>query len=401
MWFRVFLTGCSLAGVALFGWIASHTSFHKVVLGRYSVGYFTLLVVVAAGSAATVVMQFAPFYKRVYRLRREIVLTLSACLALPLAAEIAIRALDPFGISHFEERSQSLSAHIPDPVLVYKLPSRSQGELQGVTVSTNELGLRDRAIEPKRERELRILLLGDSITFGLGVTIEATFGRKLESILSSRLGRPVRTVNAGVGGYNTVQAYGLLKTHVAAIQPDVVTLLYVPNDIELADPSFDPTPKPVRGTSPPQVLGYLLENSWLYRLGNFTIRHPYTKPSDSFDRKARGVRESMDALARIATACRERRMAFAVFFYRPMRPSAPDAFFMDELFAEVSQVGYNYGFRVTDTASWWGDADVRNSVVDWPNEQGHEILATGMAHHLMRNERVLKASDVSLKLGGG
>jgi hypothetical protein len=96
-------------------------------------------------------------------------------------------------------------------------------------------------------------------------------------------------------------------------------------------------------------------------------------------------------------------MAFAVFFYRPMRPSAPEAFFMDELFAEVSQVGHTYGFRVTDTASWWGDTDVRNSVVDsfHPNEQGHEILATGMAHHLLRNERVLKASDVALKLGGG
>ena len=80
-----------------------------------------------------------------------------------------------------------------------------RGAYQGVTISTNALGFRDRELERKQDGELRILLLGDSITFGYGVSAEETYGRKLEAILASRLGRRVRTVNAGIGGFNTVQ----------------------------------------------------------------------------------------------------------------------------------------------------------------------------------------------------
>ena len=36
-------------------------------------------------------------------------------------------------------------------------------------MSINELGMRDRKLEKKRDGELRILLLGDSVTFGWGV----------------------------------------------------------------------------------------------------------------------------------------------------------------------------------------------------------------------------------------
>ncbi|HEV8722249.1 MAG TPA: SGNH/GDSL hydrolase family protein [Candidatus Binatia bacterium] len=107
-----------------------------------------------------------------------------------------------------------------------------------MAVSINKLGLRDRELERKQDQELRILLLGDSVTFGWGVPIEATFGRRLELYWPQKEG-PVRTINSGVGGYNTVQEYAFLRSFVDTVEPEMVVLLYVRNDIESNDPPFE------------------------------------------------------------------------------------------------------------------------------------------------------------------
>jgi hypothetical protein len=125
--------------------------------------------------------------------RWEIFLTFSSILISLIVAEIAIRVLAPLGVSYVEEASKYHLDKVSDPILVYKHAPHLRRTYQGVSVFINELGFRDRKLERKRDGELRILLPGDSVTFGWGVPIEATFGRKLENILTSKLGRPVRS----------------------------------------------------------------------------------------------------------------------------------------------------------------------------------------------------------------
>jgi len=174
-------------------------------------------------------------------------------------------------------------------------------------------------VEKKLDGELRILLLGDSVTFGWGVPIDTTFGRKLETILTSKLGRPVRTVNTGVGSYNTVQEYAVLRTYTDVIQPDVVVLVYLSNDIQTNDPPFDPRSQlSLKGKSPREAVTILLRHSWLYRLGYFAYRLLRSSRPASLDKNARGFRESMAALSAIAKFCRERGIAYVTFFY-PLR----------------------------------------------------------------------------------
>jgi lysophospholipase L1-like esterase len=393
MWFRVCLGVCSAVFLAFFGWLTTHESFSAPVLGRYSFRYFALLLGVAAVAFASLVAQVPPLYKRVHRVRLRIALALVAVVAAFVAAEIAVRVFDPLGISLVEESSKLLSGHISDPALVYRLPSRAHGVYQGVTMSTNQLGLRDRGLDRKRDGELRILLLGDSITLGWGVAAEETFGRRLESILESRLARRVRTVNGGVGGYNTVQEYAFLKAHVAEIEPDLVLLLYLHNDIQPSNPHFGPRSQTdLHGKTPPKVARILLEKSWLYRLARLVLSDSDPSQLAWFDKDAPGVKDSMNALAGIARLCRERNIEFDTFFYREKQQSGRDAPHMDQLFAEVSNVGNTHGFRVSDTRSWWGDMDRRSvtiSAVDWhPNARGHDILATGMAGVLMTQDSV-------------
>jgi lysophospholipase L1-like esterase len=301
---------------------------------------------------------------------------------------------DPLGISYFQESARYHLDKLSDPVLVFKHAPSTRRNYQGVSVSINALGLRDRELA-KKDDELRVLLLGDSVTFGWGVPIEATFGRKLERTLRSKTARRVRTINTGVGGYNTVQEYAVLKTYADAIEPDVVVLLYVGNDIESNEPPFDPWSEvSLRGKTPPQAIALLLWKSWLYRLLRFAFEYRFASRSSHSnapapaDRNARGVEESMDALSAIARFCRERAVHFVTFFYR--MKSEP----LSNLFLKVQTIGETYGFSVVDVGSWWNDVDARavtNSTVDsHPNERGHEVLASGMSDFLMAHGLVDK-----------
>ena len=321
-------------------------------------------------------------------MRREIILTLSSVLISLIIGELMIRVLDPLGISYYQGSSEYHLDKLPDPILIYKHAPALDRTYQGTRVLINDLGQRDRKLEKKQDGELRILLLGDSVTFGWGVPAEVTFGRKLESMLASQPGRVVRTVNTGVGSYNTVQEYAVLRAYAEVIEPDVVVLLYVNNDIKPHYPPFDPWSKlSLVGKSPPQAIKILLWKSWLYRLGQFALRFSPLNSPASLDTNESGVAESMDALASIATFCRKRDLGFVTFFYRSKGVELEGL--SSSLLSKIQSIGQTHGFPVADVGLWWAGFDRRsviNSIVDThPNEQGHGILAAGMADFLTKH----------------
>lgn len=82
----------------------------------------------------------------------------------------------------------------PDPRTIFRLrPSSSayfhfpveDNLIDKIRVDISAQGLRDRTYGPKAEDEFRILLLGDSFTFGQTVEFADTIGRRLESMLQS------------------------------------------------------------------------------------------------------------------------------------------------------------------------------------------------------------------------
>jgi lysophospholipase L1-like esterase len=397
MWLRVIFAGWSLSLLVLLAWLTTQQSSESRILGRYSPEYFTLLVTIALLAAAGLLAQHPFLYRRLHLLRREIALVVFSMFLSLLVAELAIRVLDPLGVSYFAETAKYHLDKIPDDRLVFKHKPGLQRTYQGVEVSINELGLRDRPLEKKQAGEVRILLLGDSVTFGWGVPVEATFGRRLEQMLVSRLGRPVRTVNTGVAGYNTVQEYAALERYADVVEPDIVVLVYAVNDIESNDPPFDPrSALSLRGKSPPEAINILLWKSWLYRLGRFAYFYAPSNDPESLDPRARGVKDSLEALSAIATFCRTRGISFATFFYRSNREPTGG---VRTLLGELKRVGRMHGFPVVDVGAWWGDVDMRvmtNSVIDpHPNEQGHAIVAREMAEVLLAQGLVPRVAEGS------
>lgn len=100
-------------------------------------------------------------------------------------------------------------------------------------VKTNALGMRERELDAGSAPDtMRILTLGDSFVFGLGVDREQTFQMVLEEQLKKDLGRNVEVLNSGVPGYGTCHQELLLKDLAPRLKPQMVlSCFYVGNDL--------------------------------------------------------------------------------------------------------------------------------------------------------------------------
>jgi lysophospholipase L1-like esterase len=124
--------------------------------------------------------------------------------------------------------------------------------LMGADVRINSQGLRDNDYSlTKPWGVYRILLLGDSTTFGWGVPLEETTAKILERKLNAeRLPgyQHFEAINAGVGNYDTVQEVTYYESQGREFHPDLVILVYFIND-----------PEPV----PSEKKGFLIDRSYL------------------------------------------------------------------------------------------------------------------------------------------
>lgn len=93
-----------------------------------------------------------------------------------------------------------------------------------VTIRTNRYGLRQPDPElPKPAGVTRLLLLGDSFTFGFPIPDGQTFADLIEEQLNAR-GMRVDVVNGGVSGYSPTLHYLSLRDQFLAFEPDAVIL---------------------------------------------------------------------------------------------------------------------------------------------------------------------------------
>lgn len=103
-----------------------------------------------------------------------------------------------------------------------------------VVIETNDLGLRHPELAPGDHGEHRILVLGDSITFGDYVDREETYPTRLERMLGEA-GRRVEVVNAGLPGASTRDEFYLYHEVRDAVEPDAVLLAMYLNDAQSSD----------------------------------------------------------------------------------------------------------------------------------------------------------------------
>jgi lysophospholipase L1-like esterase len=173
------------------------------------------------------------------------VLFFSGCLLAGILGEVTARLFfEPPQTVFFKEQSDSIPKsgkgdqsfmlatergfrHRPNSEVVIKNHPFSPQAL--LSFKTNSIGYRNREIGPKTGR--RILFLGDSVTFGLGMPEENTFVRLVEDQARQR-GENWETINSAVKGLGMDAELAILTETGLALQPDLVVLDFYLNDFQ-------------------------------------------------------------------------------------------------------------------------------------------------------------------------
>ena len=157
--------------------------------------------------------------------------------SLLFASVIAALLMGEWYIRHFHRQLvQELIGplYIEDPVTLFRirplLSTRHRFAGYDVVYHTNSLGLRTREIDSAFPAN-RIICLGDSFTFGMGVKDDETYPYNLETYLKNALpNENIGVINAGQIGWGTGQELRWLESSGLNLKPMGVVLQFCYND---------------------------------------------------------------------------------------------------------------------------------------------------------------------------
>ncbi len=298
--------------------------------------------------------------------------------------EVLLRVWDPMGMEYFSESRRYFESMVDHDAYGYIHKPGYTDILQGVEVSTNSDGLRGPEIDIKCDREMtRVLVLGDSVVFGWGVSHENTFSQVLQTWISKDNSQ-TKVISAGVGSWNTRTEYEFLKSKGMIFSPDLIVLVVVSNDIN---------PKRVGNTDVEK--GLLFDNSCLTSRGKTTqeigklwrwsAEHSFAFGSIQYLWKVRNTREksqkisedclqwqdAKSALDGIIDICAENGVVLVPFLYGSI-----DGVRTDSVLAlydrHLRAAGLTPGFM---PGVLFSDPDLGNSIIDrHANAEGHRII---------------------------
>ena len=157
-----------------------------------------------------------------------------------------------------------------DAVLFWRQKPNLDVHFQGADLRTDSLGLRNkREGYFKDEETFRIVCLGASPTFGWGVEYEDTYPYRLEKLLKKRMGKKIEVINAANIGYTSYQGLVFLNKEIDNLNPDLITVSYVLNDLDkyrFYRSNGKPDKELTRVNSFMVGLRNILSNSKFYRL---------------------------------------------------------------------------------------------------------------------------------------
>jgi hypothetical protein len=157
-----------------------------------------------------------------------------AILAAAVFAEAALRVYGLFDKNRGLKNSMGVPNtkyhHSFKPGSSCRLVSSKKGEYD-VGVKINNYGFRgkDMTID-KKPGVVRIMVIGDSFTFGVGAEEDQTIPYLIERYLKER-GANVEVINAGFGGYSPLLHYLRTKDEYLEFKPDIALYLFDYSDL--------------------------------------------------------------------------------------------------------------------------------------------------------------------------
>ena len=140
--------------------------------------------------------------------------------------------------------------------------------------TVNEQGFRVRSenimYDADRGEHFRIICLGDSFTFGHGVSDDKTYPIFLEKFLEHKWQREVQVINAGVCGVTITEEFDMYKNNCIQLQHNLVILLFESGDI--LDLSGELLSQKEGNLNGRMITNKYLQNSRIYTLLKKTLQ---------------------------------------------------------------------------------------------------------------------------------
>ena len=247
-----------------------------------------------------------------------------------------------------------------EPRIGYTLKPEAKLEVWNDAFESNELGYRTGALA-KRPGIFRILFLGDSWTYGMGIKEAESFPKVLEGLAPEPVagGRAVECWTLALPGYNLLNEIAAFELWETALAPDAVVIVPSSNDNE-STPQVSPKGELYAGSaSPPDAFGE-----------PHSVWHSFPWLFDGYRALARW-RISFDRVRGLELHLRRRGVPSALLFVARWRPEIAHRF--------VAESGIESPYAVVPEALTLGDW-----LTNVPNPHGNARANRVYAHLLYR-----------------
>lgn len=262
----------------------------------------------------------------------------------------------------------------------------------------NALGYRDldRA-QPKPAGVRRILSLGDSFTWGVGIQFDDAWPQRVERALSRARGERWEAVNLAEPGMNAVEQVSRLDREGWGYGPDAVVLAWVLNDAEDENAAEARRARDwaEEAERKPGAAERLLSRSALFRLARARIHATIENR-----RRASGYRaiyadgypgwtRAEQALQTMSAAAHARGVPFVVVIFPLFANPLDERYPFADLHHKVAEAARRAGAHVLDLLPEYRSLDWRLLVVDGaadehPNEIAQRVAALAISRELDR-----------------
>ncbi len=282
-----------------------------------------------------------------------------------------------------------LKRPVANPELSFVHVANSHAFLMGVDVKINSQGLRDYEYPfEKPPGTYRIMMLGDSTTFGWGVSLEDTAAKILERKLNN--GRTTgnnkfEVINAGIGNYDTVQEVTYYATRGRAFRPDLVVLVFFIND---------PEPVPIERS------GVFIDRSYLVALAvnrfDGLLRRFGRRPAwkdyyaSLYDDNRPSFQACKTALKSLASSTRNNRSSLLVALLPEMHQINDDSYPFKTEHQKIKDIMALESVPVIDLIDGLEGHGPENTLWvtpldDHPNAKANELIATQIQDWILKN----------------
>jgi lysophospholipase L1-like esterase len=292
-----------------------------------------------------------------------------------------------------------------DPLLLWRLkPNLDHAVWDFTVLSTNSEHLRSeessRQLQSKQAGAIRVVCLGDSVTFGFRVPVVwpdkpteydpgwLPYPMLLEKELrAANPGRDVEVITMAVPGYTSHQGLAWLRRDISKLKPDLLTVSFGWNDASLSDV---PDREAIRTSWSALATRWLIDHSQAFAHATRWLRARQAKKSNAQTQTSKRPRpvprvsqqEYLENMLAIEQLARERQTPVIVIAapYRDHSPEAPEADLMLQYRRALGATMRQRGVPFLELRELTEEAYPSNE--GWfgerihPNHMGHRLIAS-------------------------